>query len=297
MKNNIKDKDLFELLIDFESGGDPSRVFKSMSDLLDVLQSVDQTLCEVIGLKIKRSLQLEGVHQDCFKSVIRNHIDDLPDEDLREKNNKQAIGSFLVEAKFVLLQWCAKTRSLSSDKEVAVLEKQLVKIAEKSKVNKIPAYQAPNRGKLLKNINVLRKSTRYLIGKDTASFACVHGNVSVHDGIEISDVMVKEVLVKQTIQKRNQALLQVKRPDYLGHAKWLLKHQGNSIDVVVLDDAWLEKFQNKEITVQPGDSLRGTLLQHIAFGHDMEIISIRYELEVVDGVVEGPKAVQSGFDI
>ncbi len=268
-----------------------------MSDLIDTLQSIDQTLCEVIGLKVKHSLQLEGVQQDCFKSIIRNTISELPDEDLREIGNKQVIGCFLVEAKFALLQWCVKTRSLSSDKEISVLEKQLVKIAEKSNVNKIPAYQTPNRGKLLKNINVLRKATRHLIGEDTASFVCALGDVSVHGGIEISDIMVKEVLVKQTIQKRNQALLQVKRPDYLGHAKWLLKHLGNSIDVVVLDDAWLEKFQNKEVTLQPGDSLRGTLLQHIAFGHDMEIVSIRYELEAIDEVVEAPKAVQSGFDI
>lgn len=298
VKQTIKDKDLFELIIDFEQGGDPARIFKAMSDLIDVLQQIDQTLGEIIGLKIKHSLLLENVKQDCFKAIIRNTITAMPEVEFTGKSSRQVISDFLVETKFILLHWCQQTSSLSSDKELTALEKNLFKMAKKSAVNKIPAYQMPSRSKLLKNISNLRKTTRYLLDKDAIFFVCVHGQVSIHDGIDISDAMVNEVLIKQVIQKRDQALLQVKRPDYLGHAKWLLKHNGYSVDVMVLDEAWLQQFQRKEVLVQPGDSLRGILLQHIAFGHDMEIISIRYELEVVYEVVEAFRSsIQARFDI
>ena len=42
----------FAVEIDFEKGaGSPSRVFRAMSDLIDALQSVDETLIEPLAVK------------------------------------------------------------------------------------------------------------------------------------------------------------------------------------------------------------------------------------------------------
>ena len=107
---------------------------------------------------------------------------------------------------------------------------------------------------------------------------------------------MKEVLTREVVEQRTSSILKVKKPDYLGKSKWLMKFQGHNIDVSVTAEKWLNKFQNKEATLLPGDSIRGTLLQEISYGHDMEVLSISYFLESVDEVIEAPKFVQSKFE-
>ena len=48
--------------------------------------------------------------------------------------------------------------------------------------------------------------------------------------------------------------------------------------------------------MQPGDSIRGVLVQYISYGHDNEVLGIRYELENVKEVIEAKGYIQSGFE-
>lgn len=48
----------------------------------------------------------------------------------------------------------------------------------------------------------------------------------------------------------------IKKPDYLGRSKWVFKYNGHSIEAKFEGEKWLQKFQNNEETLNPGDSLR-----------------------------------------
>lgn len=289
-------ENLFEIVIDFEKGGDPNRVFKSMAELIDTFQSLDQTLCEVLGIRVENSLLLEDIKNGSLRTIIRNLIEDLPDEHLANADVRKIIGHYLVKSKYAVLRWCQETPKLTSPDQVDILEGELVTIAEESNINSLPAYQPPNRIKLLNDIHSIQKSTRHLCENDTAYFNCNEGESNVHNGIEISEALVNEVLIKETVEYRNKALVKVKKPDYLGKSKWLVKFQDHNIDISITHEEWLKKFQNKEISVQPGDSLRGSLTQYISYGHDMEVISTKYEMETIDEIIEAPRFTQAGFE-
>jgi len=291
-----EDNNQFEIVIDFSKGGNPNRVFRSMADLLDSLQDLDSTLSEVVGVKVENTLVLEDIEKGSLKTIIRNIIEDIPDEDLRDAKFKRILGYYLVKAKYAVLKWCEEIPKLTSPEQVDVLEGELVRIAEETNINQIPAYRAPDRVKLLTNISSVQKSTRHLIEEDSVHYNCAQGSSRVTDAIEISDAIVEQVLTREVLDDRSEAILKVKKPDYLGTSKWAFKFQGHAVDVSITDQEWLEKFQNKLVSVQPGDSIRGTIVQYTSYGHDNDVLAVRYELEHVKEVIEAKSFVQSGFE-
>ncbi len=291
-----KEQDIFEITINFETGGDPNRIYKTMVNLIESFRGLDGTLTEMIGIVITDSLSLENIEKGSLKTIIRNLIEDLPDEDLRNTNVKRIIGHYLVKSKNAVLKWCQETPKLDSPEQVEVLEGELLKIAEDSEINQIPAYSPPNRVKLLTNITAIQNSTKSLGEHDSVYYSSSEGISRVSNGIEISEAIVKEVLTREEVEQRNTAILKVKKPDYLGKSKWLMKYQGHNVDVAITDTTWLDKFQNKEVPLLPGDSVRGTLLQTISYGYDLEVLSIHYELEEITEVIEAPKLIQTNFE-
>lgn len=291
-----KEQDIFEITVNFETGGDPNRIYKTMVNLIESFRGLDGTLTEMIGIEITDSLSLENIENGSLKTIIRNLIEDLPDEDLRNSNVKRIIGHYLVKSKHAVLKWCQETPKLDSPEQVDALEGELLKIAEESEINQIPAYSPPNRVKLLTNITAIQNSTKSLGENDSVYYSSAEGISKVSNGIEISEEIVKEVLTREEVEQRNIAILKVKKPDYLGKSKWLMRYQGHNVDVAIADLEWLNKFQNKEIPLLPGDSVRGTLLQIISYGYDFEVLSIHYELESITEIIEAPKLIQTNFD-
>lgn len=287
--------DQFEIVIDFSKGGNPNRIFRSMADLIDSFQDLDSTLAEVIGVKVDNTLILENIEKGSLKTIIRNLIQEIPDEDLRDAKFRRILEFYLVKAKYAVLSWCQDTPKLTSPDQVDALEGDLVRIAEETNINNIPAYRPPDRVKLLTNISSIQKSTKYLTEEDIVLYNCKEGSSRVTDAIEISDAIVEEVLTREILDDRSEAILKVKKPDYLGTSKWIFKFQGHAVDVSITHQEWLDKFQNKLVSVQPGDSIRGTLVQYISYGHDNEVLGVRYELENIKEVIEARNLTQSGF--
>jgi len=71
-----KEQDVFEITIDFEVGGDPNRIYKTMVSLLDSFRGLDGTLTEMLGIEITDSLSLEGIENGSLKTIIRNLIEE-----------------------------------------------------------------------------------------------------------------------------------------------------------------------------------------------------------------------------
>jgi len=224
-----KEKDVFEIVVDFEVGGDPNRIYRTMVDLLESFRGLDGTLTEMIGIEVSDSLSLEGIESGSLKTIIRNLVEDVPDNDLRELNVKRLIGHYLIKSKYAVLNWCQETPRLDSLEQVGILEGELLKIAEESQINQIPAYSPPDKVKLLTDITSIQKSTQYLGNNDSVYFSSEEGVSKVSNGIEISDSIVKEVLTREVVEQRTPSILKVKKPDYLGKSKWLMKFQGHNI--------------------------------------------------------------------
>jgi len=86
-------------------------------------------------------------------------------------------------------------------------------------------------------------------------------------------------------------ILKVKKPDYLGESKWDFRHGGRSFPAKIIHKVWLESFQNREIDIRPGDSIRTMVEMTDKYDFDGELIGTDYNiLQVIEVIqINSPK--------
>ena len=102
-------EDLIEIRIDFRRGeGDPARVFRAMTGLIESTKRLDEHFSATISTKARTSLVLQDIEAGSLKAKLKTIIEKIPDEALKEGNIKKIIGHFLHKAKHKVIDWCSE---------------------------------------------------------------------------------------------------------------------------------------------------------------------------------------------
>ncbi len=286
----------FEISIDFKRGdGDPSRVFRAMSGLIDAFQSIDTHLANSFDISLDASLVLEEVEAGSIKATFKDVIEGLPDEALKNSEWKIIFGHLLLHSKYTILEWLNNRTEITHREDVMVLENQLVKIAEETDLKLLPAYAAPSAEMLLSDIHSVQESLEYLLEEDSASYKYGDKKVNFNRDLNISNEIVREVLTKEIVKSSGKRIIKVKKPDYLGQSMWAFQYDGKSIEAKIVDSTWLAKFQGRAAEIKPGDSLSVMLYEEISYGYEGEVVHRHYEVENVYEIIKPPTQQNIGF--
>jgi len=286
----------FEITIDFKPGeGDPARVFKTMSGLIDAFQSIDSHLLSSFDVSLEASLVLTDVEAGSLKAKFKDFVKGLPDEALKDANWKKIIGHFLVRSKYVLLEWLEDRTEIVHREDVRVLESDLKQLAQDTDLKLLPAYTAPRAEELLSDIHSIQESLANLENNDSASYRYNNREVKLNRDLQISNEIVREVLTKEIVKSSSRRVVKVKKPDYLGQSMWALQYDGRAIEAKITDNEWLAKFQSRIEEVKPGDSLDVLLYEEISYGYEGEIVHRHYEMEKVHKIIKPPTQRNIGF--
>jgi hypothetical protein len=272
----------FEITIDFTAGeGDPSRVFRAMSGLIDAMKSFDAHLAEAFDSSLDATLVLEEVSAGSVRAKLRNVIIGVPDEALKDGDWKKLMGHFLLRGKYILLKWLDETPKLEHRDDIRVLEGELLSAAEETNLKQLPAYAPPRAEVLLSDIQAIQRSMAVLEEQDTACYSYDDKTIEFNRDLSVSEEIVREVLTREILKQAGTRIVKVKKPDYLGQSMWGLQFDGRAIDAKISDSDWLDRFQSRQIDVRPGDSLKVTLYEEISYGYDGEVVHRHYEVEKV----------------
>lgn len=283
----------FEIKVDFERGaGDPARVFRTMSGLIEAIQSLDNHLAISINVSIQSKLILEDIEVGSIKAKLKNIIEAIPDEPLKKGEIKQLVGHFLYMAKHKVIDWCSEKKEIKDREELKQLEGDILQLAEKTDINHLPAYAPIKTETLLADINLIQESLQYLGEGDNAVYTSPEGLSKFNPKLSVSQNMVRDILTRETIQTTGIRILKVKKPDYLGISKWSFKYMGHPIEASISDANWLSRFQNRMELVQPGDSIKANVQEIVSYGYDGEIVHTDYEVLEVIEVLHAPQIVQ-----
>jgi hypothetical protein len=284
----------FEIVIDFKPGeGDPARVFKAMSGLIDSIQNLDRHLIGTIDHGLRPELVLEDVERGSLKAKFRSFIEGIPDEALKDGEFKKIAGHFLLKGKKAILDWCSDKAEINSRSSVKALEGELLKLAEETDIKKFPAYSPIQSQALLSDLSKLQESLQGLEPSDNVTYEYGSEQIGLNKELQISEQVVREVLTQEVLKSSGIKILKVKKPDYLGQSMWGFVYDGRSIDAKITDDEWLFEFQSRKLQVSPGDSLKVKLLEEISYGYEGEVVHRHYEIEKVHDIIKPPN--QSGM--
>jgi hypothetical protein len=287
------DEDI-EIRVEFERGtGDPTRVFRAMTGLIEAAQDLDSHLALGIGASVRTSLVLQDVEAASLKAILRTVVSSLPDEAVKAGEVKKVIGHYLISAKHKILDWCGERDEIQSREEVKQLQDEVHALAEASDIKVIPAYAPIELTTLLSDITAIKDALSNLAANDNASFTSADGQSIYNRRLHVSEAIVQELVTRETIPTEGERIIKVKKPDYLGTSKWEFKYAGHAVEAKILDAAWLHRFQSNLEPLSPGDSLRVILREVVAYGYDSEIVSIDYTVLKVLDILPGLRAVQT----
>jgi hypothetical protein len=302
MANMAKIQDGNELQSDFcieiqyvKDSEDPSRIFRAMSGLIDSFQSLDRHLVKTIDINLDPVLLLEDIDAGSLRAWLANRIKQVPDDSLFHLDWKPLIGQYLVNAKYIIIDFLEGRTTITNITELKPVIERIFKLAEETNVRRLPAYTQPEPKDILEGITNIATSLSVLNQNDSAKYIIKEQETRFNLTFKLAPESIEELLAKETIINESELILKVKKPDYLGESMWDFRFGDKTIPVSVQDTDWLEKFQSRKAIVRPGDSIRGIIKISHRYDYNGELIGTHYLLTRIIEVIQAADNEQLGM--
>ena len=272
---------------------DPARVFRSMQALIETFQEFDNSLVKSIDSNIKPILILEDIEAGSIKSWLSSALEAVDDDALKNLDWKPAVGKYLVKAKYCTVDFLNGKTKISSLSDVKQLEDKINEAAKETDVKWLSVYEKIPTNKLLHSLERISTSLSHLQKNDKASYLTDHEKVGFNLEFGLAPESIEELLTKDTIISQSEMILKVKKPDYLGESKWDFRHGGRSFPAKIIHKEWLDSFQNRQIDIRPGDSIRAMIEMMNKYDFNGELIGTDYNiLQVIEVIrTNNPKQI------
>ncbi len=290
----------FAIEIDFDRGAArPQRVFQTADALITAFQHFDRTLVQSVDSNIEPVLVLEDIEVGSLKILLRNILNIVDDQALKDLDWRPQIGKYLVKAKYVMVDFLDRRIELDDDrKRLAALRNDLALLAQETDARHLPDYPAVPASDLISCATKIAEAKAVLSKNDQLSIISAEGKRTFDLSTEWAPDTMQELFVKETVRRpAYESILLVKRPDYIGQSKWDFRHAKSPLSASMQDEEWLARFQSRQIDVRPGDALRCSVEQEVKYGYDNEVIAETYAItkvmEVLDNRLEQPSMFAS----
>jgi len=283
----------YGISIDYDKGSEqPARVFKSMSLLIETFQRIDLDLARSVATEIEPILILEEIEAGSIKAWFRTFLKAIPDGALRDCDWKKLLGAYMLLGKYRLLEFIGESDDIEDKKQLERLQSDLVKLAADTNVRQIPSYAPIPADRLLADLADLSTSLEPLSEMDVVTLVTSEREIEMNKSFTVTPEIIESIITEEEIESTATQILKVKKPDYLGKSMWQLRHGGHIFDAKILDEDWLHEFQDKDITVRPGDSLRADVRTRVSYDSQHEVIATHTDIIKVREVIASPYAVQ-----
>lgn len=277
----------FALIIEFKKGaGSPQRVFQAADAMIRALQHLDHVLCSSVDNSIQPLMVLEDVKEGSIKIWLRNKLAATDDQAIKKLEWRELIGAYLVDAKYAYIRWANKGEPTAS---LSDLSHELRAIAAKTDVLYLPAYSPPSVVELAETTREVDAAKAFLEEGDHMSYAPATTDrppLEFALSVRWSPEELADLSIKESVKFDNMPMtLIVKRPDYLGAAKWEFRHGKTTVVAKIEDTPWLARFQGRQVDVRPGDALKCRVNLVRGYGFDNELINETISITTVEDVL------------
>jgi hypothetical protein len=289
--------DEFGIEVRFSPGSqDPSRIFRTITALIDTFQHIDGLLASSISPGMRPQILLEDIEAGSIRVWLRTLLESVPDDALRSGDWKPILGAFLVKAKGSIIDWTKDRNEISSRSEIVELQQVLLAAAEGTDVLHIPTYAPIPLADVAKAIELISDSMRALDETDSVLYLSSDPAIPFNQTLQIVPGSLTDLLVHEEVEHEHPMILMIKRPDLLGDAKWDFRHDRHPIEAKIQDLGWLVSFKSGAIPIHPGDALRCHVRTLVRYGSDGKVVDTKYEIIKVDAVIHQTQNSQSEFD-
>lgn len=277
----------FSFTIDFERGvGDPRRIFDSASALVDGFELLDEALVGVVGSRIRTSIVLEDIQAGSLRARLKNILESVPDEAIKDLQWKQIAGHYLLKAKYKVLKFL-DDETAATPIGIKDLREELRDLGSETDIRHLPDYAPVHEGRLIASLDQIQNAKRILGPNDRLIVETDDKKyeVDLSKTQEYSEIAKIEE-TKET-QSFGEIILAIRKPDLLGDAMWQFSHGKNNISAPIRDEKWLLDFHNRKIPLYSGDALRCKVKFTYIYDEGGVLIEQKIEVMSVLEVIKG----------
>lgn len=276
----------YDLHFDFDADGGAD-FFKNVSTFIASLDELNVAICSYVDSEITTRVILEGVENGSLKAKVKDVLKSIDSDKIRSyvKDPRDAIADLLIKAKDKLIEL------LEDDpKQLPYRADEIVcEIIEDSEL-KSYGYKH-NKTTLLRAMSNLSQSTK---GFEMPPRINLKGKErEVKSGYEFSADDL-DGAIEQKGEFKGAFI--IKKPDLAGASKWTIIN-GATIDVKIIDEAWLKKLKSHEIALRYGDKIAGTLISKSVIDADLNVVSTDYYLDDILGIEASKNTEQQILDM
>jgi hypothetical protein len=293
------DLSTYSIKIDFLKGTpDPARVFDATASYIRAFQGMDDSLLYPFDVPGARSIVLlEDIQTGSLLAKLKTILEGIDDEALKELDWKKAVGAYLVRAKHRMISFIDKRERITDASEVIEIQAEIVEEAEKTEIAYLPHYERPPIAGILADLSMISRASQRLFREDQALLISDLGVQRINTSFSINQEEVEDILTADELVTDTQAILQVKKPDYLGQSMWEFRETEHTIRAKIVHDEFLDSFQRRKADVRPGDALRVLLRTSVRLTADGEEVARRYIILEVFEILHSSPSEQTRFDL
>mgnify|MGYP000328676250 FL=1 len=236
-------KDQFEIRLDFKSNtGSPERIFLAMAEYVSAFDNLVNVVSRGIDPDNEITCELSTVKMSPLKSVV------------------DCTGGYcatLAQVPLMIANHMVGLNSISKEEQIDAFANKLEQdILSDTKLD-FPNQANINRLALAKGLNQLANASKRLVEGETLDVKNSNGNVfSINTRTRFTKD--PEDIFKEHIErKREVETLLVKKSVFVGSSMWEFKsiQRKKAFNAPIEDKAWLKKYQNRDIHLEPGDAI------------------------------------------
>ena len=246
----------FELNLEFEGAKNPSEAFSLLSNFYDKLLAYDKHVLYNISTDAKLEYDLVGVEFGSIKTKIKQILANVPDDYLKDILNPSAwVGHLLVYIKHRTLK-AVEEKEIESKVDLEKLTEEINnQIKEQLPSNQM--FLSVDNYYILNTINDITLQAKKLKKGEAICFKSGKKKAKVNNKSSLDMSKILNELGESTIEQERIEVLKIKTMDLLSDSSyWKLKREGKTIDVKIIDSAWLDNYHKRKFVIQPNDYLR-----------------------------------------
>jgi hypothetical protein len=228
-----------------------------------------------------------------LKVFLKNVLKRADDEAIKSLDWKKAVGSALLKAKYLTLEYLDSGDGASA--AIDDLRTTLRTIATETDIRHLPDYPPIHEGRLVASLDKIQDAKR-LLGPGDRLTVETDGKVYEVD-LTKTWAPAKALVVPDTRETRSEGelILGIRKPDLLGEAMWQFSHGKFNISAPISDSEWLNRFHARQVPLYSGDSMRCKVAFTYVYDDKGELIEQKTEILEVLEILRafGP---QAGFD-
>jgi hypothetical protein len=251
--------ELFTFTVEYsEESPHPEKIFSSIAKTIEGMQFLNDELIKCLDLEATNSLTLHSVEKGSIKVVLGTIIKTAENCEFTKEYIEKG-SAFLKNSTAEVIKLIGHNKRPTPENITAV-EDEIRKEALKSGFNDLDAYSDISRVNLLKGVSLINSGIKTLPPSNKVYFSLENEDVDLTGGVELNDDIIKSLTTDSEVKEKQIVTLMIKKVDLIGESKWQFKYNyaPNKIKLInakIMDQKWLEKWKNKEISLKHGDSL------------------------------------------